>query len=206
MTTFLATGAAGTTTGNFLVVPTAYRFSSPTTSAGVWIQSSPDYSFCQALATEGTAFILNPGPQTFIVQRFPPMPEPEAQQRLQQAQILRDRRRRQSESERAELKAQQLLFQQLNMKQRLNWSKRGFFDVKVRDKMYRINRGRVGNVEQIDNDGNVLIRLCCHTVSLDIPDSDNAMAQLLMLRFREQEFLSMANVHYRNPRFERLAA
>jgi hypothetical protein len=57
---------------------------------------------------------------------------------------------------------------------------------------YRIRRGRAGNVDQLDDAGRVLKRLCIHP-TLAVPDADTMLAQKLLLETDEATFLRVAN-------------
>lgn len=52
---------------------------------------------------------------------------------------------------------------------------------------------RQHNVFQVDEQGNKLMEHCALVSDPYVPDADNALAQLLMLRFNEQRFLEVAN-------------
>lgn len=101
------------------------------------------------------------------------------------------------ERARAKGRAEVLLREALNPKQREQLKVHGFFDLEaVRPsgdrRIYRIRRGRSRNVQQITPDGQVLKTLCAHPV-VDCPDADTMLAQKLWLETKEDEFLRLAN-------------
>ena len=60
---------------------------------------------------------------------------------------------------------------------------------------YRINHGRIANIDVLDAAGKVMRRLCAHP-ALDVPDCDTMLAQALHLQSaaNEEQFVSIANV------------
>jgi hypothetical protein len=91
-------------------------------------------------------------------------------------------------------KADQLLESVLNSVQREQLRKDNAFLVRSQSgAVYRIRKGRSGNVDLIDpKSGEVLSVLCAHP-SMDVPDGDTVVAQKLMLECDEQDFLRLAN-------------
>lgn len=95
-------------------------------------------------------------------------------------------------------RAAQLLQEALSERQRLEMAEKGFFSLTVHDsktkeqRHYRIRKGRSGNVEQIDANGNRLKGFCIHPI-MACPDEDTMLAQKLMLETQEDEFLRVAN-------------
>lgn len=110
------------------------------------------------------------------------------------ARLARDR----AEAEKAKGRAEVLLQEALNAKQREELSQKGFFSLDVlstngQRRQYRIRRGRSRNVQQVDPvSGNVLKHLCAHPREL-VPDADTMLAQKLMLETAEDDFLRIAN-------------
>lgn len=101
------------------------------------------------------------------------------------------------ERQRARERAQLLLREALNPKQREQFSKEGFFDLEsIRPdgerRIYRIRRGRSRNVQQITPEGRILKTLCAHPI-LAVPDEDTMLAQKLWLETQEDAFLRLAN-------------
>ncbi len=90
--------------------------------------------------------------------------------------------------------AEILLLENLNEEQRAEYKRLKYFRVIVGEKIYRIKRGRVGNIELIDDAG-IVARYCVHP-AVGCPDQDTMLAQKLMLENDEKELLRLANVHF----------
>jgi hypothetical protein len=135
-------------------------------------------------------------------------------QNLSAAQIAENRRqadesaaRYHAERERAQLqrslaekRAEKLLQQSLNDRQREELSSKGFFTLRTvaenrEERFYRIRRGRSRNIEQVDASGRHLKTLCAHPAE-NVPDADTMLVQKLMLEAKEPEFLRIANHSY----------
>lgn len=95
------------------------------------------------------------------------------------------------EAEAAEKKAEALLMMILTDVQKEQYLKDGYFETEVNDRVYRLKKGWSGNVEQIIN-GKASYRYCIHPGEF-VPIGDNLIAQLLLLRNNEKEFLEKAN-------------
>lgn len=163
------------------------NLTSPTSNTGIRQYTLDDTSFIISPGisiTRRTGSSIVEASKTFVWDFAPNTIETKKCRRLRSARM------------RAEERADRLLMQHLNREQRINWSKRGYFEFRANQKKYRISKGRVGNIEEIDTSGQLVKRYCCHVTDSAIPDSDNALAQMLMVKFREKEFLDMANVHY----------
>ncbi len=91
-------------------------------------------------------------------------------------------------------RARILLLDNLSEEQREEYERLESFRVIVGDRMYRIKRGRVGNIELIDDEG-IVARYCVHP-EVECPDEDTMLTQKLMLENDEQELLRLANVHF----------
>lgn len=87
-----------------------------------------------------------------------------------------------------------LLKENLTREQLKEFEKDMRFTVRSQDgqRLYRINRGRVQNIEEVDDRGNRMSILCAHPVD-EVPDFDTMLAQKLMLEHDEQAFLRLAN-------------
>lgn len=94
--------------------------------------------------------------------------------------------------EAAASRAEKLLFCCITEEQKNEYLERGYFDTKVSDKLYRIKKGRSGNVVELDSNGKEKYRYCIHP-SLLVPDQDTMLAQLLLLHSDERKFLATAN-------------
>ena len=92
----------------------------------------------------------------------------------------------------ASKRAEELLLLHLTDEEAEQYMKHGYFETKVNDKIYRINKGRSGNVEQIKKDGKAAFRYCIHPLEMT-PSEDVMLAQFLMLHSDEEKFLKTAN-------------
>jgi len=111
-----------------------------------------------------------------------------------------ERERAQLQRSLAEKRAEKLLQQSLNDRQREELSSKGFFTLRTvaenrEERFYRIRRGRSRNIEQIDAGGRHLKTLCAHPAE-NVPDADTMLVQKLMLEAQEPEFLRIANHSY----------
>lgn len=91
----------------------------------------------------------------------------------------------------ARQRAERLLRAALSAQQREELEKLGYFTV-VGMRRYRIHRGRVRNVQEVDFAGRHIAMYCAHPAEL-MPDADTMLTQMLWLQYREEEFLSLAN-------------
>jgi hypothetical protein len=91
----------------------------------------------------------------------------------------------------AEARAEQLMFTILKPEQVRQYRDHGYFETHVNERIYRIKKERSQNIEQIEK-GKPILRLCAHP-SEWMPDADNMVSQLLMLRTDEKKFLEIAN-------------
>lgn len=114
-------------------------------------------------------------------------PEPEDMRIAREARELAAFIKRESAFKRSE----ELLLVCLNAEQRVQYLQYGYFETLVNDKLYRINKGRSGNVELIDK-GVAISRFCIHERDY-VPAGDTMLSQLLMLKTDEAEFLKIAN-------------
>lgn len=118
----------------------------------------------------------------------------------EQVAAVRARREARSQSRVvARERADELLLSMLNPAQLESYLRCGEFDVVgSAGGRYRIRRGVSGNVDWLDNDGQVGGRLCAHPTMEHgwMPDQDVALAQLLALTTDEVAFVAVANVHH----------
>lgn len=116
----------------------------------------------------------------------PPEPDPE--------QIARRRAR-----DAAQARAEATLLSLLSPAERERYSEIGAFHVQgSAGGRYSVHRGYMQNVYDLDQDGRRRSRLCAHPAMRDeerraLPVADAMIAQLLMLRYDEPGFLSIAN-------------
>jgi hypothetical protein len=82
----------------------------------------------------------------------------------------------------------------LSREQRIDYETRGYFHVTGGDtgKRYRIQRGHLMNVEQLDKRGH-RVRLLCFMPEGRVPLGDVLLAQKLALELFEAEALRIAN-------------
>lgn len=94
-------------------------------------------------------------------------------------------------AEAAVSRADQLLLSLLDDEQRDQVQREKFFELKVSGRVYRIHRGRAGNVQLVEG-GKPVAKYCAHP-DLWTPDGDAMIAQMMMLKTNEAEFLKIAN-------------
>lgn len=132
--------------------------------------------------------------QTFISPP-PPAIELTEEQRAANERRAADRAaehlKKQQAKELACQKATELLFHFLTGEQKNQYQERGYFETTVKERTYRIKKGRSGNVQLIEK-GKPRVQYCVHPEE-DVPDQDTMLAQLLLLRTDESEFLRLAN-------------
>ena len=93
----------------------------------------------------------------------------------------------------ADKRAEELLMCILNDKQKDQYIKFGYFETEINDKIYRIRKGRSGNVRVLKGDKEIE-KYCAHpSDAYAIPEHDSMIAQYLMLRSDEKAFLAKAN-------------
>ena len=88
-------------------------------------------------------------------------------------------------------RAESLLFTILKPEQVKQYTDHGYFETEVDDRIYRIKKGRSGNVFLV-KDGKEVARYCAHPKDWT-PDQDVMISQLLMLKTDEKRFLQTAN-------------
>ena len=120
-----------------------------------------------------------------------------AAQARQQAEYTANQIKIEGEKAKARERAAKLLQEQLTPKQREELAAKGFFSLEVLSatgkRIYRINRGRSRNVQEVDQNGKILKTLCAHPM-IQCPDEDTMLTQKLMLEACEPEFLKVANI------------
>lgn len=147
-----------------------------TTTPIIW---SPD-------PTPWTTAITNVAYAAYAQMFVPPMPQ------------LSDRQWHASRA-RAIDRAELLLTESLSPLQREELIRCGYFTVAtaLRDghpRIYQLSRGRVGNIVEVNAQGQPVSRWCVHP-RLDVPDADTLLAQKLWLENRPDELLAIANRH-----------
>lgn len=95
-------------------------------------------------------------------------------------------------------RACRLLRERLTRDQRASFDRDKSFELVGRSgKKYRLRCRRVGNIEQLADDGKVAVVYCVHPADF-VPDEDTLLAQKLWLEAADEELLAKANVHYRS--------
>lgn len=148
-----------------------------------------------------TTWCSNSTQTTSVAQSFmsqvtpPPLTEEELQVRARQRAEQSIRQAEESAKRMvAEKRAEELLLENLSLRQRNEYLKDQYFVVHGLKHRYRVRKGRTGNIDVVAKDGKVLHRLCAHPGD-SVPDCDTMLAQKLSLEVAEDDFLLMANVH-----------
>jgi len=104
-------------------------------------------------------------------------------------------RKRAEAAERAKRRAEELLMRFLTPEQQRVYKQYGHIFVCGKSGTnYRISRNSIaGNIHQLDKKGNPIARYCAHVPYGEVPDPDNHLTQLLMLKHHEEDFLRVAN-------------
>lgn len=117
-------------------------------------------------------------------------------QALDEAALAASRARAQrlaQEEAEAKERADKLLREHLSAEQKAQLEKENGFEVEsASGKKYLITRGRAGNVYSLDAKRRKVAKHCIHPVEY-CPDQDTMLAQLLWLKWNEEEFLRVAN-------------
>jgi hypothetical protein len=91
----------------------------------------------------------------------------------------------------ADSRADKLLMSFLSDEQATQFREEARFDLKINGKHYRINKGRSGNVQLIEN-GKPVAKYCAHPIEWT-PNGDTMLAQMMLLKTDELAFLKVAN-------------
>lgn len=175
-----------------------------TTATDVWtVWADATTTTATTNSTTWVTWVTTTGTGSAEYVRRVPLPPPTPQEleaRRQAAEAARiEAQRYAAEAERkrraAKRRATVILMRNLTPEQRESYKLHKMFEVLARSgQRYRINRGRVANVDVLDEKGKVKHRLCAHP-DVFCPDEDTMLAQKLMLENLEQEFVRTANVH-----------
>ena len=115
----------------------------------------------------------------------------EMAERLKQIEATRKEKERLEKE--AEARALVTLKENLDQEQIENLEKGSFIMVSVNSgNRYKINKGRVRNIEQVDAEGKRLRFLCVHPKD-NVPNYDTMLSQKLMLEHCEDEVRKIAN-------------
>ncbi len=213
-TTVITQGTSSTTGTGTLSALTATDVHMTTTTNAVWgawnalqqqavVQAIQTHLYEPITATTGASITSAVwGNWNNVLQNMHNATAEQVAQAQRQVAEARDRQTRaaaavQVEKTLAERRAEKLLQETLSAKQREELASKGFFTLETIAKsgerrIYRIKRGRTANVEQVDEQGNRIKRLCAHPTAI-VPDADTMVAQKLMLESQEEEFLRIAN-------------
>ena len=118
--------------------------------------------------------------------------------RIARERRIRENYRRATLRSAAEVRARRLLCSMLNSKQQAELDDKGHFHVEVlgglcrSKRVYRIERGMMGNVKLLDKNGKPTHSYCIHSDSR-LPYEDHMLAQKLLLETDEKKFLKIAN-------------
>lgn len=114
-----------------------------------------------------------------------------ADARYAEARLAAQKRAERAEA--AQKRAETLLERYLTPLQWKHYKETGVFHVCGKSgSHYRIHRGFTHNIIRLNEKGHPLHSLCAH-VSRDLPEADNLVTQLFMLKHHEDEFLRVAN-------------
>jgi hypothetical protein len=198
------TSAFSTTTGTASVDTwpswnLQYTTASTTSTSVTWSAWNQDVTAATSDLINDTVWFKWSGDQWSQVRnpqqaarRQPTAEELEAAKQLKaEARRLEQERaaRVKAEKERAEA----LLREHLTPEQQKQLDEEDHFEVQAASgKLYRINRGRQGNVFSLDARRRQVASHCIHP-SDDCPDADTMLAQLCWLKWNEAEFLKVCN-------------
>lgn len=105
----------------------------------------------------------------------------------------RQRAKEAEERQAAEAKAEALLLEHLTPEQRDSYTRKKEFEVQTESgRRYRLRHGWAGNVDELDENGRAVNRLCIHP-AVHVPNPDNLLAQKLLLQWDEERFRKIAN-------------
>lgn len=103
------------------------------------------------------------------------------------------REKEEADRKAASERAERLLAAQLTDEQKASYLKDRTFIVTAADgTKFRIKLGRAGNVEELNDAGKPIARLCIHPTEF-VPDGDTVLAQKLMLETDPKAFRKIAN-------------
>jgi hypothetical protein len=159
-----------------------------------WVPTMPAAAYYQAVWAQAVNDVVVSYAQVGI--GAPAIISEETRARMQAEQREYDERMRAATAERQEreraarARAKALLFRSLTRDQQQSLEGRGYFDMNVGGKTYRIHRGTHGNVRLVQA-GQETMLYCAQPNN--VPVEDAMLAQKLMLETDEQAFLRVAN-------------
>lgn len=175
------------------VIWTHWTATNNTTAAG----TSTVWQTWQNTTATGSNVLIPSFPR--VAPAAPPTPEQIAGQEARAARYARKARRDARRRELAEVRGQRLLHELLTDEQAAEYAERRSFHVRVRDRTFRVNRGKAGNITEVDEAGQAIAKYCVHLYG-DEPTEDSMVAQLLMLQTDIEEFERRANITRYRPR------
>ena len=185
-------------------------------NACVWVTWNVNYTVTSSITTTTNASgaytvtwsawngLLNASAVTAYgtaqAQNYRPAPETEEQKQLRAtryAEQVAAAKLAQEELDKARARAEKLLRENLSAAQLAELVADNHFTLRTlqpdgSQRIYRIKRGRSRNIQEINEAGAVLRRLCAHPVE-DVPDADTMLAQKLWLEADEEAFRRIAN-------------
>lgn len=109
----------------------------------------------------------------------------------EKAKRLLDQQERDRKAVIADSRADLLLASLLTPQQATQYREKQHFELVINGKVYRMNKGRTGNVQLIEN-GKPVAQYCAHP-EMYVPHGDTLVAQMMMLKTDEAAFLKVAN-------------
>jgi hypothetical protein len=139
-----------------------------------------------------TQYMVYNGDRPPVPAQIPFSPEQLEEQRLARERARAARLAKEAKQAEAHERARVLLREFLDEQQRDTLDKHRWFEVvSPAGRRYRIHQGRQGNVYLIEG-GHQVMRYCIHP-SEWVPDEDTMLAQALMVRCAEDDFVNIAN-------------
>jgi hypothetical protein len=125
--------------------------------------------------------------------------EPTPEQKAAQEAAAEERRRRQAEKEErdrlAAQKADELLESLLTEEAIRVYRKHRYIEAWSKSgRRFKIKHGRAHNIIELDKAGKEVRKFCVHVTPHDIPNTDNMLAQKLLIEHQEDVFHKLANV------------
>ena len=164
---------------------TASGYHAASSQANYYNQSVYGYGLGQYMGIGGQQTMMNNIMNSVVTMNYPTQ-TPEEREAWMKAE-------KECEEKRvvAVKRAESLLFTILKPEQVKQYTDHGYFETEVDDRIYRIKKGRSGNVFLV-KDGKEVARYCAHPKDWT-PDQDVMISQLLMLKTNEKRFLQTAN-------------
>lgn len=173
--------------------------SNTTSTTNIWTA----WTDCMTTGTGTYVINVTDDTPTVIHVPAPPTPEQQAELAAARARVEAEEREATKARRRAIRRAMLTMLQFIRPEQRDEFRRHGHFYVRggKTGRRYRLNRGRVANIDVLDGNGQIDHRLCAHP-NLAVPDYDTMLAQALHLESPDEEegFVRTANIHPRPAR------